>query len=106
MNDCAASEHERGFAQSRSSLTSTEQSIARILVELQHGQSAVETRLDAVEIGDEPAHRDKKHQRKMLNKRLSGAVAGKRSFAVLLGQNAGGLAALLLAAAAGLVQVH
>ena len=42
----------------------------------------------------------------LLNKQLSGAVAGKRSFAVLLGQNAGGLAALLLAAAAGLVQVH
>ena len=31
----------------------------------------VEVRLDAVEIDDEPQHRDKKHQRKMLNRRLS-----------------------------------
>jgi hypothetical protein len=96
----AAVEHAQGYSSSRSSLTSTGGVIGRILVALEHTVPAprnahstiiplrfklggrpililnveteqVEVRLDAVEIDDEPQHRDKKHQRKMLNRRLS-----------------------------------
>ena len=70
----AASEHARGFAQSRSSLTSTGGVIDRILIELQHSHTAIEKRLDAIHIDDEPQHRAKKFQRKMLNGKLSALI--------------------------------
>jgi hypothetical protein len=78
----AVSEHKRGFAQSRSTLISSRGSIDRILIKLDTSRNSLQIRLDAIEIDDQPQHRDKKFQRKMLNRHLDQIIgrleAGKR----------------------------
>jgi hypothetical protein len=49
--------------------------IDRIFVELEHSPTAIQKRLDAIRIGDEPKHRAKGFQRAMLNGKLRDLIA-------------------------------